>query len=152
MRWWLALKQFSAQTKVVSGMSRNWRKTVMKPWALPPWWTVSVLSTMVRLPCWSRHCCFLYWPQLLMASSPLPCCHPGWLGQSLETPSSLVVDIKKEGRRNKAVMDSHVSTWGVGGQDCLRTAMSIHHDRLLMISLNVCTSLKWSFLNKIIFP
>lgn len=60
-----------------------------RSWALPPRWTVSVLSTVIRLPCWSPHCCFLYWPLLWTVSSPLPCCHPGSLGQSLGTPEIL---------------------------------------------------------------
>ena len=70
----------------VCGGPENWSKTRMNSWAPPPWWTVSVLSTGVRLPCWSRHCCFLYWPLLWTVASPPPCCRPGCLGQSSETP------------------------------------------------------------------
>lgn len=57
--------------------------------ARSPWWTVSVLSTVVRLPCWSRHCCFLYWPLLWKAFSPSPCYRPGCLVKSAETPAVL---------------------------------------------------------------
>lgn len=41
------------------------RKRNRKRWSPgPPWRTAAMLSVAVMLPCWSRHCCFLYWPQL----------------------------------------------------------------------------------------
>lgn len=51
---------------------------------------LSVLSTMVRLPCWSRHCCFLYWPLLWKAASPLPFHCPGSSGRSSDERVVLV--------------------------------------------------------------
>lgn len=54
-------------------------------WAIPLPRTVSVLSTIVRLPCWSPHCCFLYWPLLWMVFFPWPCCCPDCLGVNAET-------------------------------------------------------------------
>lgn len=80
-------------------------ETLMNSWALPPWLTVSVLSTVFRLPCWSRHCCFLYWPLLWTAFFPQSCCRPGCLGQSSETP--VVLDRgERMGRGNEAVKET----------------------------------------------
>lgn len=86
--------------------SRNWRKKNQKKkkplmaqsWVPPPR-TVSVLSTGDRLPCWSRHCCFLYWPLLWMAAYPLPCCYPDCLGRSSETP--VVLGCKRGEKKTK---------------------------------------------------
>lgn len=92
MRWRLWHRAaFSPEPKRWLVESRKWReKTGMKPWA--PFHrdgTVAALGALIGLPCWSRHCCFLYWPQLLTASAPLPCCRPGWWGPSWGTPLNL---------------------------------------------------------------
>lgn len=79
-------------------------------WALPPRWTVSVHPIVTRLPCWSRHCCFLYWPLLWTASSPSPCCHPGCLGQSSETPKILGGTGQEEWKRQSN--DGHCVSTG----------------------------------------
>lgn len=111
MWWWLSYRWFQHRPLKCLWKLSNWGKTLMKSWALPPWRTVSVLSTVVGLPCWSRHCCFLYWPLLWTASSPLPCCHPGCLGQSLETPVVLGGTGGEEGQERQSNDGHRVSTW-----------------------------------------